>query len=517
MVGIRAQRYGRAGGEGKPGARRVNITKAPHRVQGRPRRGPSRAPSRLRYFSSTSPPASSRSALSLSASSRSMPSLTGPGAPSTTALASLRPRPVAARTALMTWIFFSPAAGQDHVDGARSSSAPAPSPPPAGGGRRGGDRGRGDAELLLERLDALGELEHRDALQLLDPLRRSGLRVQPSSVLLLVLGGDSASSGSSALAPRKSRSRARPRRRSRRGRRPRPASARPARRRARPPPARRLGLGLGGGRASPLTRPCSATWPSCAARPAISWLSVRTTPVSGLAAMPTSWPRRTSTPGSLAIELNCRASSAAPSMIPPLYASTPFCLMKSAIAFAARTASPRTKVSAVGPTRCSSRLGGAGVVGRALGEPVLDDRERGVGLAQLASAARRPGAPRCRGSRPRRRRVAESSSSPISATAAAFCLCSSQSRPRLKLWPRTRRARTQAGSNGGFGPHLRRPRLDREAVMELSLRRWSSASGRGSVAIRTRPRRRLWPPGAPSWLSSSRPWPSSWPAGPWPS
>src|SRR4051794_331262 len=41
----------------------------------------------------------------------------------------------------------------------------------ARGGRGGrGDRRRRDAELLLERLDALGQLEHRDALQLVDPL-----------------------------------------------------------------------------------------------------------------------------------------------------------------------------------------------------------------------------------------------------------------------------------------------------------------------------------------------------------
>src|SRR5215207_1364887 len=39
------------------------------------------------------------------------------------------------------------------------------------GGRRDGDRsGGGHAEGLLERLDALRELEHRDALELLDPL-----------------------------------------------------------------------------------------------------------------------------------------------------------------------------------------------------------------------------------------------------------------------------------------------------------------------------------------------------------
>jgi hypothetical protein len=50
------------------------------------------------YLRSTLPPASSRSAFSLSASARSTPSLTGLGASSTSALASLRPRPVAART-----------------------------------------------------------------------------------------------------------------------------------------------------------------------------------------------------------------------------------------------------------------------------------------------------------------------------------------------------------------------------------------------------------------------------------
>src|SRR3954447_8076531 len=38
------------------------------------------------------------------------------------------------------------------------------------GGRGRGDGRRRDAELLLERLDALGQLEHRDALELVDPL-----------------------------------------------------------------------------------------------------------------------------------------------------------------------------------------------------------------------------------------------------------------------------------------------------------------------------------------------------------
>src|SRR5690242_13560624 len=88
------------------------------------------------YFSSTVAPASSRSALSLSASARSMPSLTGLGASSTSALASLRPRPVAARTTLMTWIFLSPAAWSTTSNAVCSSaSSPPPSAaaaPPAG-------------------------------------------------------------------------------------------------------------------------------------------------------------------------------------------------------------------------------------------------------------------------------------------------------------------------------------------------------------------------------------------------
>src|ERR1019366_6569963 len=61
--------------------------------------------------------------------------------------------------------------GEDHVEGAllfgRLAAAVAPT---AGPGRsRARTRGRRYAELLLERLDPLGELEHRDALELLDP------------------------------------------------------------------------------------------------------------------------------------------------------------------------------------------------------------------------------------------------------------------------------------------------------------------------------------------------------------
>src|SRR5436305_14986841 len=62
------------------------------------------------YLTSTEPPASSSSPLSLSASSRSMPPLIGFGAASTRALASFRPRPVPARTPLITRILLAPAA-----------------------------------------------------------------------------------------------------------------------------------------------------------------------------------------------------------------------------------------------------------------------------------------------------------------------------------------------------------------------------------------------------------------------
>jgi large subunit ribosomal protein L7/L12 len=66
-----------------------------------------------------------------------MPSFTGFGASSTRAFASLRPRPVAARTTLMTWIFLSPDPVRTTSTVVDSSSAAAPSPgagAPAAGG-----------------------------------------------------------------------------------------------------------------------------------------------------------------------------------------------------------------------------------------------------------------------------------------------------------------------------------------------------------------------------------------------
>ncbi len=72
------------------------------RARPAPRRARARGALARVYLISTEPPASSMSDLSFSASSRSIPSFTGFGASSTSAFASLRPSPVAARTTLIT-------------------------------------------------------------------------------------------------------------------------------------------------------------------------------------------------------------------------------------------------------------------------------------------------------------------------------------------------------------------------------------------------------------------------------
>src|SRR4051812_34413728 len=77
------------------------------------------------YLSSTFAPAFSSWALTFSASSLLTPSLTGLGAPSTRSLASLRPRPVSARTSLMTSIFLSPIAASTTVNSVFSSTGAA--------------------------------------------------------------------------------------------------------------------------------------------------------------------------------------------------------------------------------------------------------------------------------------------------------------------------------------------------------------------------------------------------------
>src|SRR6202035_2365596 len=80
------------------------------------------------YLSSTLAPAFSSCALILPASSLLTPSLTGFGAPSTRSLASFKPRPVIARTSLITSIFFSPAAASTTENSVFSSAAGAAAP-----------------------------------------------------------------------------------------------------------------------------------------------------------------------------------------------------------------------------------------------------------------------------------------------------------------------------------------------------------------------------------------------------
>jgi hypothetical protein len=93
--------------------------------------------------------------------------LTGFGAPSTRSLASLRPRPVMARTSLMTSIFLSPTAASTTVNSVFSSAGAAAQRQ----GRRHRDRGSGGhAPLLFEQLGELGGLEDGEARQVVDDL-----------------------------------------------------------------------------------------------------------------------------------------------------------------------------------------------------------------------------------------------------------------------------------------------------------------------------------------------------------
>ncbi|AGI79594.1 50S ribosomal protein L7/L12 [Pseudomonas aeruginosa P47] len=66
--------------------------------------------------------------MAASASSFEAPSFTTPGAPSTTALASFRPRPVSSRTTLITFTFLSPASARTMVNSVCSSAAAAAGP-----------------------------------------------------------------------------------------------------------------------------------------------------------------------------------------------------------------------------------------------------------------------------------------------------------------------------------------------------------------------------------------------------
>jgi hypothetical protein len=110
------------------------------------------------YLTSTLAPASSSCFLRASASAFGMASLTGFGAPSTRSLASLRPRPVAARTTLIASTFLSPAASRTTVNSVFSSAAAAA--PPAAGAATATAAAGGNAELLFHFLDQFGQFEN---------------------------------------------------------------------------------------------------------------------------------------------------------------------------------------------------------------------------------------------------------------------------------------------------------------------------------------------------------------------
>src|SRR5689334_20473554 len=85
-------------------------------------------PSSPPYFSSTFAPASSSCFLILAASSLLTSALTSLGAPSTRSLASFSPKPVIARTSLITLIFLSPASVRTTVNSVFSAAGAAAAP-----------------------------------------------------------------------------------------------------------------------------------------------------------------------------------------------------------------------------------------------------------------------------------------------------------------------------------------------------------------------------------------------------
>ena len=127
-----------------------------------------------RYLTDTVAPASSSSFLSFSASSLEMPSLTLLGTPSTRSLASFRPRPVTARTTLMTSIFLSPKPSRTTSNSVFSSDR---RPRAAVAGRAGHHHGAAGG-----RLDAVHVLQV--VAQLLGLLQR-----QADDLVAQVLGG----------------------------------------------------------------------------------------------------------------------------------------------------------------------------------------------------------------------------------------------------------------------------------------------------------------------------------------
>ena len=119
------------------------------------------------YLILTVAPASSSSFLSFSASSLEMPVLTALGAASTRSLASFRPRPVAARTTLMTLILLAPKASRTTSNSVLAAAASAAAAAAAGAGDHGGGGGLDpvdDLEVVAQGLGLEdGQLDDRVA------------------------------------------------------------------------------------------------------------------------------------------------------------------------------------------------------------------------------------------------------------------------------------------------------------------------------------------------------------------
>src|SRR5580692_4092158 len=106
------------------------------------------------YFTSTTAPASVNFFLMVSASSLVTPSFTFLGAPSTSSLASFKPRLVTSRTALITLILLAPTSFRTTVNsvfssaGAAPPAAPAPPPATITGAAAAADTPRRDSSFL---------------------------------------------------------------------------------------------------------------------------------------------------------------------------------------------------------------------------------------------------------------------------------------------------------------------------------------------------------------------------------
>ena len=122
------------------------------------------------YLTSTLAPTSSNFFLIAAASSFGTPSLIGLGALSTRSFASLRPRLVTSRTTLMTLILLAPISVSVTVNSVFSSTGAAAAAAAAHRHRHRHRRRGRHAELRLERLHELRELEHADSLDVFDHL-----------------------------------------------------------------------------------------------------------------------------------------------------------------------------------------------------------------------------------------------------------------------------------------------------------------------------------------------------------